>query len=281
MTSNGTDIEAADPAAQHPLLVTTEWLARHFDDPRLVLIDMSEPVAYERAHIRGAVGVPHAWLKGRDTPLEVMPPAEFEALARRQGISSDSVVIVYDDHLNRAATRGWWALERYGFEGARILDGGLHAWIAEGRPVTQELPTPAPGTFTARPVDDLTCSLQDMRDAIHPAAGVQLWDVRTDAEWEGTNTNNQRHGRIPGAVHLEWRNFVDDTPSHHFVPLAEARRLLEAAGVKPDVMTVTYCQAGIRASLAAFVLRLLDNRQVSIYDASMAEWANREDTPLV
>jgi thiosulfate/3-mercaptopyruvate sulfurtransferase len=233
-------VEAADPAAQHPLLVTTEWLAQHLDDPRLVLIDMSEPVAYERAHIRGAVGVPHPWLKGQADNLEVMPAADFEALARRLGISAGSVVILYDDHLNRAAARGWWVLERYGFAGARVLDGGLHAWIAEGRPVTQEIPKPAPGTFTVRPVDELTCSLQDMRDALHPAAGVQIWDVRTDVEWEGRNTNNTRAGHIPGAVHFEWRNFIDDTPSHRFIPLPEARRLLEAAGINPEAVTVTY-----------------------------------------
>lgn len=241
-------IEAPDPAAQHPLLVTTAWLAQQLDDPDidktgLVLVDMSEPVAYERAHIRGAVGVPHPWLKGGTVGannLEVMPAADFEALGRRQGISADSVVILYDDHLNRAAARGWWVLQRYGFEGARVLDGGLHAWIAEGRPVTQEVPSPAPGTFTARSVDEVTCSLDDLRDAMHPAAGVQIWDVRTDAEWEGRNTNNQREGHIPGAVHFEWRNFIDDTPSHRFVPVAEARRLLEAAGINPEAVTVTY-----------------------------------------
>jgi thiosulfate/3-mercaptopyruvate sulfurtransferase len=222
------------------MLVTTAWLAEHLDDPRLVLIDMSEPVAYERAHIRGAVGVPHPWLKGRENNLEVMPAEEFQALARRLGVSDSSVVILYDDHLNRAAARGWWALERYGFEGARIVDGGLHAWIAEGRPVTQEVRMPAPGTFTARPVDDVTCSLQDLRDAMHPAAGVQIWDVRADNEWEGRNTNNKRAGHIPGAIHFEWRNFVDNTPSHHLVPLADARRMLEAAGINPEAVTVTY-----------------------------------------
>ncbi|MSP21924.1 MAG: sulfurtransferase [Dehalococcoidia bacterium] len=236
-------IDAPDPAAQHPLLVTTEWLSQHLDDPRLVLVDMAEPAAYERAHIRGAVGVPHPWLKGGTVGannLEVMPAADLQALARRQGISADSVVILYDDHLNRAAARGWWVLERYGFEGARVVDGGLHAWIAEGSPVTQEVPAPEPGTFVARPVDELTCSLQDMRDAMHPTAGVQIWDVRTEVEWEGRSTNNQRAGHIPGAVHFEWRNFIDNTPSHHFVPLSEARRLLEAAGINPEAVTVTY-----------------------------------------
>lgn len=233
-------IDARDPASIHPLLVTTAWLAEHLGDPRLVLVDMSEPVAYQRAHIEGAVGVPHPWLKGKEDPNLVMSGADFQALARGWGLSADSVVVLYDDHLNRAAARGWWVLERYGFPEARVVDGGLHAWIAEGRPVTQAIPKPAPGNFEARDVPEAFCSLQDVRDAMHPAAGVQIWDVRTDAEWEGRNTNNKRTGHIPGAVHLDWSKFIDDTPSHHFVPLDEARRLLDAAGINPEAVTVTY-----------------------------------------
>ncbi len=236
-----TAIDAPDAAAQHPLLVTTQWLADHLGDPRLVLIDMSEPVAYERAHIAGAVGVPHPWLKGKDDANLVMPGADFEALARRLGITDDSVVVLYDDHLNRAAARGWWVLERYGVPGARVVDGGLHAWIAEGRPLTQEVPHPTPGTFTVREHPEAFCSLQDMRDALHPAAGVQIWDVRSDDEFSGASARgNRRAGHVPGAIHLEWSRFIEDDAAHHLVPLAEARRLLVEAGINPEAVTVTY-----------------------------------------
>ncbi len=277
-----TAIDAPDPAAQHPMLVTTQWVADHLGDPRLVLIDMAEPVAYERAHIDGAVGVPHPWLKGKDDPNLVMPAAHFEALARSMGLSEDSVVVLYDDHLNRAAARGWWVLERYGFEGARVVDGGLHAWIAEGRPLTQEVPRPAPGNFTVQDHAEAFCTIQDMRDALHPAAGVQVWDVRSDDEFAGTALRgNRRGGHLPGAKHLEWSRFVEDSPGHHLVPLPEMRHLLVEAGINPEAVTVTYCQGGIRAALAAFLLRMLGNREVSVYDGSMAEWANLDDTQLV
>ncbi|MFN8638469.1 MAG: rhodanese-like domain-containing protein [Dehalococcoidia bacterium] len=245
------DIDAPDPAASHPLLVTTEWLAAHLGDPRLVLVDVSEPVAYERAHIEGAVGVPHPWLKGAADPNLVMPAADFEALARRWGVTADSVVIFHDDHLNRAAARGWWVAERYGLgraaraaggiDGARVLDGGLHAWIAERRPVTQVVPHPALGTFEAREHPEAFCTLKDVRDALHPAAGVQIWDVRSDEEYTGASARgNRRAGHVPGAIHLEWTAFVDDTPSHRFVPLEDARRRLAEAGINPEAVTVTY-----------------------------------------
>ena len=234
-------VDAPDPAAQHPMLVTTQWVADHLGDPRLLLIDMSEPVAYERAHIEGAVGVPHPWLKGREDPNLVMSGADFEALARRLGISNDSVVVLYDDHLNRAAARGWWVLERYGFEGARVLDGGLHAWISEGRPLTQEVPRPTAGTFIVQDHPEAFCTLQDMRDALHPAAGVQIWDVRSDDEFAGTALRgNKRAGHLPGAKHLEWSRFIEDDPAHRLVPPAEMRRLLAEAGINPEAVTVTY-----------------------------------------
>ncbi len=148
--------------------------------------------------------------------------------------------------------------------------------------MTQAIPRPAPGTSEARERPEAFCTLKDVRDALHPAAGVQIWDVRSDEEYTGASARgNRRAGHVPGAIHLEWTAFIDETPSHRLVPLEDARRRLGEAGVDPEAVTVTYCQGGIRAALAAFILRLLGNTKVSVYDGSMGEWANLEDTPLV
>ena len=84
-----------DPNAPSPLLVTTDWLADRLDDPDFVLIDAGEAVAYRRVHIPGAIGVPHPYLKGQSNRALVMPPGEFEPIARSWGLSNDQEVIVY------------------------------------------------------------------------------------------------------------------------------------------------------------------------------------------
>ncbi|MBK7330169.1 MAG: hypothetical protein IPI85_14135 [Dehalococcoidia bacterium] len=109
----------------------------------------------------------------------------------------------------------------------------------------------------------------------------QVLDARTDGEWDGTNDRgNKRVGRVPGAHHLEWLRFVHTDDSRKFLPAAEIQALLDGAGIERGKPTITYCQGGIRAAHAAFTMELLGYDNVRVYDGSMREWANREDTPL-
>lgn len=271
-----------DPNAQSELLVTTDWLAARIEQPDFVLIDAGDPLAYTRAHIPGAVGVPHPYLKGADGSRLVMSPAEFEALAQSWGISNDTPVVVYDDNASLHAARVWWVFRRYGHRDVHVVDGGINAWIEEGRPVTSKPQRPTPGTFTAHPDDDAVITLDELKAAIEDGTPPVIWDTRTDQEWAGTNSRgNARVGRVPGSIHLEWRHLVDGPPNRRFRPLADIREQLVGAGIDPDAPAVAYCQSGIRGAFGHFVLALLGNENARNYDGSMGEWANREDTPLV
>jgi thiosulfate/3-mercaptopyruvate sulfurtransferase len=262
------------------LLVTTEWLASHIGDPELVLIDAGEAVAYRRAHLPGAVGVTHPYLKGDGDDRLVMEADAFEAVARRWGVSNDSPVVVYDDNASLHSARVWWVLRLYGHERVRVLDGGLNAWLAEGRELTSAPGRPEPGTFEARTDASQLCEMDELRSLLD--GSVSLWDTRSDEEWDGTNSRgNARVGHLPGARHLEWRLLMQGPPARRFRPLDEMRSELLSAGIDADTPTVSYCQAGIRGAFGAFVLALLGNDSARNYDGSMGEWANVEDTPLV
>jgi len=43
---------------------------------------------------------------------------------------------------------------------------------------------------------------------------------------------------------------------------------------------ITYCGGGIAASSAAFVLALLGQERVALYDASLSEWAADPGLPM-
>lgn len=264
-----------------PLLVTTEWLADRLEAHEFVLVDAGEPLAFRRAHIPGAVGVPHPYLKGAGDPRLVMPADEFEALVRSWGVSDDTLVIVYDDNASLHAARVWWVFRRYGHSDVRVLDGGFTAWLDEGRPVTSAPHRAGHGTFTARPQASEAITLDEPKSAVESGDGPVIWDTRAPDEWDGTNDRgNARVGHIPGARHLEWRHLVQGPPARRFRPLHEIRSELVAAGIDPDAEAVTYCQSGIRGAFGQFVLALLGNERARNYDGSMGEWANREDTPL-
>ena len=273
-----TDLQTPDSAAQHSLLVTTEWVAEHIDDPKLVLVDAGEALAYRRAHLPAAVGVPHPYLKGEGSL--VLEAGAFEAVARRWGVSADSEVVVYDDNASLHAARVWWVFQLYGHEHVRVLDGGLNAWLAEGRALTSAPGRPEPGTFEARTDASQLCTMDELRSELD--GGVAIWDTRSDEEWDGSNSRgNARVGHVPGALHLEWRGLMQGPPARRFRPLDEIHAELTSAGLDPAAPTVSYCEAGIRGAFGAFVLALLGNDSARNYDGSMGEWANVEDTPLV
>jgi thiosulfate/3-mercaptopyruvate sulfurtransferase len=172
-------------------------------------------------------------------------------------------------------------LKYYGHANAKVLNGGWHRWLTEDRPVTFHATKPAPASFTARPNPDIYATL-DLLNEKHADPACQVLDTRTDAEWEGTNDRgNKRSGRVPNAKHLEWLRFVETDDSRKFLPAEKLQALIDDAGFTRDRPIITYCQGGIRAAHAAFVLDLLGYEGVRVYDGSMREWANRDDTPLV
>ena len=84
-----------------------------------------------------------------------------------------------------------------------------------------------------------------------------------------------RPGRIPGSVCVPARNLVD-RETGWFRPLADLRADFATVGALEASTVITYCGGGIAASGDAFVLHLLGQDSVQIYDASLQEWARSE-----
>lgn len=272
--------------ARPELLAEPDWLAEHANDPNVRIIDCAVLEAYRRAHIPGAVHLPvHYYIKESGDReggigMYVMPPDDFASLMGSLGVGDDTLVVTYDDNNALVACRLWWVLNYYGHANVKVLNGGWHRWLTEGRPITFHATRAPAASFTSRPQRHLLATLDDVLQQYNDP-NCQVLDARTDAEWDGTNDRgNRRVGRVPGARHLEWIRFVSRSDDRKFLPADELQRLLDEAGISRDRPTITYCQGGIRAAHAAFVLTLLGYDDVRVYDGSMFEWANRDDTPL-
>jgi thiosulfate/3-mercaptopyruvate sulfurtransferase len=272
----------------HPeILAEPDWLAEHLDDPKVRVIDCAVLEAYRRAHIPGAVQLPvHYYIKeddpaGSDHGVLIMPPKQFEELMAQLGVSADTTVVAYDDNNGFVAARMWWVLKYYGHDNAKVLNGGWHGWMSEGRPITFHATKPPRGAFTVTPRPELYCDLE-MLKARYAGTGLQVMDVRTDAEWDGTNDRgNRRAGHVPTATHLEWTRFVSRGDDRRVLLADQIQALLDGAGIGRERPVITYCQGGIRAAMGKFILELMGYNDVRVYDGSMREWANRDDTPLV
>ena len=238
---------AGDDYAHPELLAETEWLEAHLDDPNIRIMDCDHYDEYRRAHIRNAVGTrEHHYIKHPNYPRDpvghplVMPPEPFAQLMGSMGIGDDTTVVAYDSHASLYAARFWWVLNYYGHTQVKVLNGGWVKWFEEGRPVALEISSPPATTFIAREDPSLVCSLDCGVSCVGKPDTIFL-DVRSDGEWDGTNDRgNQRAGRVPRAIHLEWLNFVTRDKHQTLRPARELRALLEERGVTPDKQVITY-----------------------------------------
>jgi len=232
----------------HPeLLADTDWLAEHLDDSNIRIVDCDAFDEYRRAHIKNAVGIRvHHYIKHpkySSSPHKypwVVEPDVMKELMENMGIGDDTQVVAYDSTGSLYAARFWWVLAYYGHTNVKVLNGGWRKWFDEGKPMSVDRPPEANVTFTPRANAELLCTLQDGVSAIDDRDTVFL-DVRSDGEWEGVNDRgNRRAGRIPGAVHLEWVNFMMNDRHREFKPASQLRALLEAMGATPDKNVVAY-----------------------------------------
>lgn len=226
----------------HPeYLVEADWLAAHKDDANVVVVDCDVDAAYHRGHIPGAVVVPDNFEKDPDTGrVHLMSPDQFKSMCENLGIGDDTLVIGYDNSQSNYAARLWWALNTYGHSNVKVLNGGWRAWLAAGNPVGLDRTAPATGaTFTPKRDESLLVKVDELKEACELGTSI-IWDVRSDGEWDGSNSRgNKRVGHVPGAVHLEWFN-VMDRATHRFKPANEIKQILSQAGVTPDKMVYAY-----------------------------------------
>ena len=284
-------------------LVSAAWLADHIADADLRLVHVSpDRRVYNKRHLPGATYSDlhkELALKGTtpetgDAEREWLIPSreETERLLRRWRVGEGDRLVFYDDvGMNRQAIRGYWLLRLYRFPPDRvhILDGGVEAWRRAGGETTTDPPEADLADALRAPValgerDDALIATYDevlawSREAAKSGGPTRILDVRTAAEWVGTDLRAQRGGHIPGA---RQRCFVDLlTDEGTFRSVDEMVSLVRASGADPAEIRATYCQGGVRAALVWFVLHELAGfDEVRSYAGSWEEWGNRAESPI-
>jgi thiosulfate/3-mercaptopyruvate sulfurtransferase len=234
--------------ARPELLVEPDWLDQHLNDPNVVIIDCDRPeMRLGRAILPNARILPiHPYFRNTKTGVGVATAEQTQKILRALGVNDDSKVVVYDSEGGLLATRVWWALWYHGFENVAVLNGGYPGWVASRRPTVKEHPEVTPGSVT---IDGSRTDPERLANCDVILPGIQKdeivpLDVRAIEEWTGEkpapNESNQREGRIPGAIYVEWRDFVDWDNATRFKPAAEIKRMLEDLGVPRDKKIVPY-----------------------------------------
>ncbi|MFZ5623778.1 MAG: sulfurtransferase [Gemmatimonadota bacterium] len=293
--TNVQPVPAALPIAErgyaHPdVLVSTDWVADHLDDPSVRLIESNEDMLlYDTGHVPGAVKLD--WVTDLNDQLirDYVGRERFQQILRDRGINQDTTIVFYGDKNNWWATYAFWVFRLFGLENMRLMDGGRLRWEQEGRPMTTEKPKYPPGNIVVGERND--APIRAFRDDVlaHLRASGPLVDVRSPEEFRGErlhmpdypNEGALRGGHIPGARSIPWARAVDPE-THTFRPASELRTIYQQEnGLSPDRDTVVYCRIGERSSHTWFVLTyLLGFQKVRNYDGSWTEWGNGVGLPV-
>jgi len=275
-------------AAPQDVLVSTDWLEKNLNSPKLRLIEVSvNPGVYERGHIPGAVNV--QWHTDLVDPVrrDIVSPSNFEQLLRKAGVSNDSQIVLYGDTNNWFAAWGAWVFDIYKVGNVKLLDGGRKKWEAENRPLSPQAKTPAVGNIKVGAPDlSLRARLADVVAAAEKKSNTALVDIRSPDEYNGKvfapagiQELSIRAGHIPGAVNVPWGQAVaaDGT----FKPVEELKKIYGAVGIDGSKPVITYCRIGERSSHTWFALKKLLGYEVRNYDGSWTEYGNAVGVPIV
>lgn len=278
---------------QIPALVSTEWLMDNASLENLVLLDIRENIQYAEGHIAGSINEPiivpfSAWITMRDDLLLEVPDSEalFTTLGNL-GITQESLVVVITSgtaippyplaNANRVADTLIYA----GVENVSILDGGIDLWIAEGKPVTSEVPSVTPTVYQGCVDEGMFVSREYVKFRISRGKhrNFVLIDARDAEVYSGDVIEPfaPQAGHIPTAKSLPTVELW--TADGKYKPLPELAALAESVvGARKSTEIVVYCGVGGYATAWWYTLtNLLGYRNVKIYDGSAEEWA-RYDT---
>jgi thiosulfate/3-mercaptopyruvate sulfurtransferase len=276
--------------ARPDVLVSTDWVASHLNDPKVRLIESDEDVLlYETGHIPGAVKID--WVADLNDPLvrDYVSRERLQAVLRSKGINNDTTIVFYGDKNNWWACYSFWVLRLFGVENLKIMDGGRMRWTQEGRPLETTVPSYPAGSIKIGERND--AAIRAFREDVieHVRAKRPLVDVRSPEEFRGERLHMPeypsegalRGGHIPGARSIPWARAVNPE-THTFRPASELRTLYEQEnGLKRDADTVVYCRIGERSSHTWFALTyLLGFDTVRNYDGSWTEWGNAVRLPI-
>jgi thiosulfate/3-mercaptopyruvate sulfurtransferase len=215
--------------------------------------------------------------------------AVFEKMVRAAGIDSGKPIVILPVGLSLSdvndGMRLYWQFKLYGEDRVAVLDGGMAAWLQEGRPYVKDALVARSGNWTSQ-ADRTAQYFADSNEvaAISHSKSATLVDGRELPQYHGLAKRDYvfAYGHIENAVPLAPdTTFRKDGGAIKLLAPNTYRAVLQAQGIDPAAPAVFYCNSGAQSSLPWFIVsEVLGNRSAKQYDGSLHQWT-LEKRPLV
>jgi thiosulfate/3-mercaptopyruvate sulfurtransferase len=273
------------------MLVSTDELAKHLEDPTWIVFDCRHDLGdfekgarlYRAGHIPGAHFAPveselSGPKTGRNGRHPLPEPQAFADFLARHGASDRSTIVAYDDVGGQYAARLWWLARWIGLDRVKLLDGGFPKWQAEGRPLSTSVPVAKPSLVRAKAHPEMVCNVSELQEKLRGPA-ISLIDARTAERWRGeTEPIDRIAGRVPGSINRFFKGNLKADQT--FRPATEIRRELETLLPHRGANVVHMCGSGVTACVNLFAMEYAGLPGSRLYPGSWSEWIADPARPI-
>ena len=251
----------------------------------VIIVDVGSKEDFAKGHIPGAVHTEIGnWRKSVEKHKLMRPSEQIETAMKELGISNNSYVVIYGHNKEKESLKSSYialVMITHGLKEVSILDGAYEEWVDdEDREISNKLPIRLMGSFKATKNPNVIVDMAYVKKRINK---VPMLEARPAVFYYGTLRSQgvKRIGHIPKAMSSFWKDKfeIDGTLKSEEI-LKEI--FIDGFKLNPKKEVVLYCTGGLEASMNWFILsQHLKFAKAKIYDASLREWANRDDTPLI
>ena len=267
--------------ASEPFIGIDE-LKEKIDNDNLVILDVGTKEDYLKEHIPNALHTDIKMFRAQHGKYQLLrTPLELQKVIRSYGIDENSEIVIYGHNKKKEILKSSYialALINMGLENVKILNGAFLEWKYEDYEITSKVKTPSPSSYIVKPRKDI---IVDREYVLSKIGKVPMLEARPSDFYYGTILSKgvRRAGHIPHAMSSNWKDkfLVDESLKDK----DEIEEIFYNYDIKPDEEIIMYCTGGLEASMNWFLInRYLGFKKAKIYDASMREWGNRDDTPI-